>query len=46
MGIFWSIGNYLLGSYTEYSFNLKAMKRLYIAKTKDNSLLNKADTIR
>ena len=35
------IGSWLTSSYTEFKFNLKAIKKLYLARTKENKLFKK-----
>ena len=32
------VGSWVMGSYTEFKFNLKAMKKLYLARTKETKL--------
>jgi len=44
MEVLFIFGGYIIGSYTKYNFNLKAMTRLYLAKTKDENLFELTST--
>ena len=41
MEVFFVIGGILLASYSDYNFNIKALRKLYMVKTRDDNLFVK-----